>query len=72
MGLHRQKADEAYKVEAPNGSPVGAYLAIDAVINVAKRNRVDAIHPGYGFMSENATFAKACEDNGIIFIGPKY
>ena len=72
MGLHRQKADEAYKVEAPNGSPVGAYLAIDAVINIAKRNRVDAIHPGYGFMSENATFAKACEDNGIIFIGPKY
>ena len=72
MALHRQKADEAYKVEAPNGSPVGAYLAIDAVINVARRNRVDAIHPGYGFMSENATFAKACQDNGIIFIGPRY
>ena len=47
-------------------------MAIDAVINIARRNRVDAIHPGYGFMSENATFAKACQDNGIIFIGPKY
>jgi len=47
-------------------------LAIDAVINIARRNKVDAIHPGYGFMSENANFAKACQDNGIIFIGPRY
>jgi pyruvate carboxylase len=47
-------------------------LAIDAVINIARRNKVDAIHPGYGFMSENAEFAKACQDNGIIFIGPRY
>lgn len=47
-------------------------MAIDAVINIARRNRIDAIHPGYGFLSENSDFAKACEDNGIIFIGPRY
>jgi pyruvate carboxylase len=70
LGLHRYKADEAYKVEAPNGSPVGAYLAIDAIIKIAKEHRVDAIHPGYGFLSENADMAAKCRDNGIIFIGP--
>jgi pyruvate carboxylase len=70
LGLHRYKADEAYKVEAPNGSPVGAYLAIDAIISIAKQHRIDAIHPGYGFLSENSEMAEKCRDNGIIFIGP--
>ena len=70
LGLHRYKADEAYKVEAPNGSPVGAYLAIDAIIAIAKRHRIDAIHPGYGFLSENAEMATKCRDNNIIFVGP--
>jgi pyruvate carboxylase len=51
-------------------TPLGAYLDIDAIIKLAKAKDVDAIHPGYGFLSENAGFAKACEDNGIIFIGP--
>lgn len=71
LGLHRYKADEAYKVEAPNGSPVGAYLAIDVIVGIAKQHRIDAIHPGYGFLSENAEMAQKCKDNGIIFIGPK-
>lgn len=51
-------------------SPVGAYLDIDSIIKIAKDNNVDAIHPGYGFLSENADFAKACEENGIKFVGP--
>ena len=65
----RTKADEAYMI-GENLSPLGAYLAIDEIIELAKRKNVDAIHPGYGFLSENAAFAKACEDAGIIFIGP--
>ncbi|MBB5183573.1 pyruvate carboxylase [Catenisphaera adipataccumulans] len=65
----RIKADEAYLI-GENDSPVGAYLDIPAIIDLAKRRGVDAIHPGYGFLSENAEFAKACEDAGIIFIGP--
>jgi len=71
LALHRYKADEAYQVEAPNGSPVQAYLAIDEIIAIAKENNVDAIHPGYGFLSENAEFAKKCEAAGIIFVGPR-
>ncbi|MDX1604186.1 MAG: pyruvate carboxylase, partial [Salinimicrobium sediminis] len=51
--------------------PLKPYLDIKAIIKVAKQNNVDAIHPGYGFLSENANFAKQCEENGIIFIGPK-
>ena len=51
-------------------SPLGAYLAIDEIVDLAKRKNVDAIHPGYGFLSENADFARACEKAGIIFIGP--
>ncbi len=47
------------------------YLNIKAIVQLAKKNDVDAIHPGYGFLSENADFAQECEDNGIIFIGPK-
>lgn len=57
LALHRYKADEAYEVRAPNGSPVQAYLAIDEIIEIAKRNNIDAIHPGYGFLSENHEFA---------------
>ena len=55
-----------------NGSPVAVYLAIDEIIKIAKQNMIDAIHPGYGFLSENALFAKKCKENGIIFIGPDY
>ena len=66
---HRIKADEAYMI-GENLSPLGAYLAIDEIIALAKRKNVDAIHPGYGFLSENADFARACEEAGIIFIGP--
>ncbi|WP_142785165.1 pyruvate carboxylase [Changchengzhania lutea] len=68
--LHRYKADESYQIGEDN-QPLKPYLDIDNIIQVALKNGVDAIHPGYGFLSENAAFAKACEDNGIIFIGPK-
>ncbi|MBQ0037891.1 MAG: pyruvate carboxylase [Clostridiales bacterium] len=68
--LFRTKADEAYLV-GENKSPLGAYLDIPSIIDLAKRRGVDAIHPGYGFLSENADFARACEENGIKFIGPK-
>ncbi len=68
--LHRYKADEAYQIGADN-EPLKPYLNIEAIIKVAKSNNVDAIHPGYGFLSENADFAQRCEENGIIFIGPK-
>lgn len=68
--LHRYKADESYQV-GENNDPLKPYLDIKAIIKVAKKNGVDAIHPGYGFLSENAEFAKQCEENGIIFIGPK-
>ena len=67
--LFRTKADEAYLI-GENQSPLGAYLDIPAIIDLAKRRGVDAIHPGYGFLSENADFARACEENGIKFIGP--
>ena len=69
MHMHRLKADEAYLVGA-GLSPVQAYLNIPEIIKVAKENHVDAIHPGYGFLSERSDFAKACQDNGIVFIGP--
>jgi len=67
---HRYKADEAYQVGAPGAQPVACYLDIDAIIQVAKEAEVDAIHPGYGFLSENAEFARKCADAGIVFIGP--
>ena len=67
--LFRTKADEAYQIGEKLG-PLAAYLNIDLIIDLAKKRHADAIHPGYGFLSENAAFAKACEDNGIIFIGP--
>ena len=69
FSLFRTKADEAYLI-GENTSPLKAYLDIPAIINLAKRRNVDAIHPGYGFLSENPDFAKACEDAGITFIGP--
>ena len=68
-GQFRTHADEAYLI-GENKSPVGAYLDIPSIIDLAKRRGVDAIHPGYGFLSENAEFAKACEKEGIKFIGP--
>ena len=67
--LFRTKADEAYLV-GEKKSPLGAYLVIPGIIGLAKRRGVTAIHPGYGFLSENADFARACEENGILFIGP--
>ena len=69
LSLFRTKADEAYLI-GENKSPLGAYLDIPAIIDLAKARGVDAIHPGYGFLSENADFARACEEAGIKFIGP--
>lgn len=69
FSLFRTKADEAYLI-GENKSPLGAYLDIPGIIDLAKRRQVDAIHPGYGFLSENADFARACEEAGITFIGP--
>lgn len=68
--LHRYKADEAYLV-GEGLSPVDAYLNMDEIIDLALRKNIDAIHPGYGFLSESYEFAKKCEDAGIVFIGPK-
>ncbi len=68
--LHRYKADEAYQIGKDN-QPLQPYLDIDGIIRIAKENGVDAIHPGYGFLSENQYFSQRCADNGIIFIGPK-
>lgn len=67
--LFRTKADESYLIGEGKG-PVDAYLDIDGIIALAKKKKVDAIHPGYGFLSENAEFARKCEENGITFIGP--
>ncbi len=69
FALHRFKADESYCVGA-TGSPVGAYLDIDSIIRIARAAGVDAIHPGYGFLSENPDFAEKCATAGIRFIGP--
>src|SRR5438552_2606712 len=70
FALHRFKADEAYLV-GKVGEPIRAYLGIDGILAVAKRQGVDAIHPGYGFLSENPDLAQACHDAGIAFIGPQ-
>src|SRR5258705_1129670 len=69
LGLHRFKADEAYQVGAGKG-PVEAYLDIAGIVALAKEKGVDAIHPGYGFLSENPAFARACEKASITFVGP--
>lgn len=67
--LHRYKADEAYQI-GRDDDPLKPYLDIEAILKVAKENEVDAIHPGYGFLSENITFARRCREEGITFIGP--
>jgi len=69
LAIHRFKADEAYVVGEGKG-PVGAYLDIPSIVALAKEKGVDFIHPGYGFLSENAEFAKACAEAGITFVGP--
>ncbi|MBK9015763.1 MAG: pyruvate carboxylase [Saprospiraceae bacterium] len=70
FSLHRLKADEAYQIGADN-DPLKPYLNIDEILRVAKKHGVDAIHPGYGFLSENVEFAKRCAKVGITFIGPR-
>ncbi len=70
FSMHRFKADEAYRVGEGKG-PVGAYLDIEGIVALAKEKGVDIIHPGYGFLSENAKFAAACRAAGIEFVGPR-
>jgi pyruvate carboxylase len=70
LSLHRFKADEAYLI-GEGLSPVGAYLSISEIIRVAKESGADAIHPGYGLLSENPDLVEACDQNGITFIGPR-
>ncbi|HAM70827.1 MAG TPA: pyruvate carboxylase, partial [Verrucomicrobiales bacterium] len=70
LSVHRFKADEAYLVGKGKG-PVGAYLDIPGIVTLAKEKGVDMIHPGYGFLSENAEFARACAAAGITFVGPR-
>src|SRR4249920_3691576 len=70
FALHRFKADEAYRVGKP-GEPIRAYLDIANIVQIAREVGIDAIHPGYGFLSENAAFARACGDAGIVFVGPR-
>jgi pyruvate carboxylase len=67
--LHRYKADEAYQVGKDN-EPLKPYLDIEEIIRVAKKHGADAIHPGYGFLSENVNFARRCREEGIVFVGP--
>lgn len=67
--LHRFKADEAYLV-GKGKSAIEAYLDVEGILELAKRHQVDAIHPGYGFLSENEIFARRCAEEGIVFIGP--
>ncbi len=68
--LHRFKADESYLV-GQGRKPIAAYLDIEDILRIAREAHVDAIHPGYGFLSENPEFAAACEEAGIVFIGPR-
>jgi pyruvate carboxylase len=68
--LHRFKADEAYQIGSDD-DPLKPYLDIEEIIRTAKQNKVQAIHPGYGFLSENVNFARRCKEEGIIFIGPR-
>src|SRR5215218_8269539 len=71
FSLHRFKADEAYLIgPEEGGEPVKGYLNVENLVAVAKAHGVDAIHPGYGFLSENAHLARACVEAGITFIGP--
>ncbi|KAI4211419.1 MAG: hypothetical protein LQ351_005845 [Letrouitia transgressa] len=71
LSMHRQKADEAYVIgKRGQYTPVGAYLAGEEIIKIAKQHEVNMIHPGYGFLSENAEFARKVEESGLIFVGP--
>ncbi|PWY63343.1 pyruvate carboxylase [Aspergillus eucalypticola CBS 122712] len=71
LSMHRQKADEAYMIgKRGQYTPVGAYLAIDEIVKIALEHGVHLIHPGYGFLSENAEFARKVEQNGMVFVGP--
>src|SRR5215468_6270762 len=70
FSIHRFKADEAYLVGKGKG-PVAAYLDIEGIVALAKETGVEAIHPGYGFLSENAHFARACLAAGLTFVGPR-
>ncbi len=67
--LHRYKSDEAYQI-GKNDEPLRPYLDVEEIIRIAKKYEVEAIHPGYGFLSENVRFARRCREEGIIFIGP--
>src|SRR5271166_2732323 len=69
LALHRFKADEAYLIGAGKG-PVEAYLDVEGIVGLAAEKGIDAIHPGYGFLSENPALPRACERAGIAFIGP--
>src|ERR1700758_3901438 len=68
LSLHRFKADEAYLIGEGKG-PVQAYLDVEGIVAMAKERGVDAIHPGYGFLSENPALPRACEAAGIVFVG---
>jgi pyruvate carboxylase len=68
--LHRYKADEAYQIGL-NDEPLKPYLDIEGLISLCKSKKIDAIHPGYGFLSENADFAQRVEESGFVFIGPR-
>src|SRR5918911_4292465 len=70
FALHRFKPDEAYRVGRP-GEPIRAYLDIPGIVALAREVGVDAVHPGYGFLSENADFARACREAGVTFVGPR-
>jgi pyruvate carboxylase len=70
FAMHRLKSDESYLVGKP-GEPIRSYLNIGPIIELAREKQVDAIHPGYGFLSENAEFARACAAAGIAFVGPR-
>ena len=67
--LHRYKADESYQI-GQNSEPLKPYLDVEEIISIALKHDIDAIHPGYGFLSENVNFVKRCEEEGIIFVGP--
>lgn len=69
FALHRFKADEAYQIGVP-GEPIRSYLNIDGIVDICQKYGIDAVHPGYGFLSENPNFATALENAGIVFVGP--
>src|SRR5476649_2488244 len=67
FALHRFKADEAYRI-GKKDEPIRSYLDIPSLVALCKQHHVDAVHPGYGFLSENAAFARACQEAGVIFV----